>query len=199
MTRTSLPLAGALATALLLVSAPGAQAAVTAKDAPSQADIVKSFPELADGQFSTDKAKQIAVPGKTCGAPTTKKAKSGVTTTGVSSTGTSIVVAGVAEVKSAKQAKTYFASYKKYVKKCGSFTEPTTGATVTATLTKAPKLGQASLAITQETAIAGVTSYSTSILILNGKRVGTVAAVADAPVAMSSVKKLAKVAAKKMR
>ena len=47
MKRTSLSLAGGLAAALLLVSAPTAQAAVSAKDAPSKGDIVKAFPALA--------------------------------------------------------------------------------------------------------------------------------------------------------
>ena len=85
------------------------------------------------------------------------------------------------------------------MKKCATFTEPTTGATVTSTLTKAPKLGQSSLAILQETTVFGITSYSTSILIRDGKRLGSVVAIDAAPVSMTSITKLAKVAAKKMR
>ncbi|SEC65704.1 hypothetical protein SAMN04489844_2718 [Nocardioides exalbidus] len=200
MKRTSLSLAAGIATAVMLVSAPAAQAAVSAKDVPSQADITKAFPELAGGTFSTDKTKQVAVPPKSCGGTAgLQKAKSGSTTTGVSTTGTSVVVAGVAEVKSAAQAKSYLAAYKKYVKKCGTFTEPTTGATVTAKLGKSFKLGDSSLTVVQETTFSGVVSYSTSVLTIVGKRLGTIAVVDDAPVATSSVKKLAKVAAKKMK
>ena len=199
MKRTSLSLAGGLAAALLLVSAPTAQAAVSAKDAPSKGDIVKAFPALADGEFTTDKTKQVSVPSKTCGAPTAKKAKSAVSNIGVSAAGQPIVQAGVAEVKSQAKAKSYFAAYKTYVKKCATFTEPTTGATVTSTLTKAPKLGQSSLAILQETTVFGITSYSTSILIRDGKRLGSVVAIDAAPISMTSITKLAKVAAKKMR
>jgi hypothetical protein len=200
MKRTSLSLAGGLATALLLVSAPGAQAAaVKAKDVPSQADIVAVFPELADGQFTTDKTKQVAVPGKTCGTGSKQKARSGATTTGVSSTGTSVVVAGAAEVGSASKAKSYLAAYKTYVKKCGSFTEPTTGATITAKLGPSFKLGDGSLTVIQETTIGGVVSYSTSVLLVDGNKVASIAAVDDAAVPTSSIKKLAKVAAKKLK
>lgn len=199
MRRTPLSLAGGLATALLLISAPGAQAAVGAKDTPSKGDIVKAFPELADGEFSTDKAKQISVPSKTCGAPGTAKAKSAVSTSGVSATGVPIVVAGVAEVKSDAKAKSYLAAYKKYAKACPSFTEPTTGAVVTTTLGKSLKLGDGSLTLVQETTVFGVTSYSTSVVIRDGKRLGSVVAIDDAAVSTSAIKKLAKVAAKKMK
>ena len=199
MIRTSLSIASGLAAALVLVSAPGAQAAVSAKDAPSKGDIVKQFPELADGEFRTDKNDKVAQPGDTCGTTALAKAKSAVATTGVSATGQPVVQAGVAEVRSSGQAKTYLASYKTYVKKCATFTEPTTGATITTSLTKAPKLGQAALAIVQETSIAGATSYSTSVLVRDGKRLASVVAIDDAPIASSSINKLAKVAAKKMK
>jgi hypothetical protein len=199
MRRTSLSLAGGLTAALLLVSAPAAQAAVGPKDAPSKGDIVKVFPELADGEFATEKTKQIAIPDSTCGASTTKKAKSAVSTTGVSAAGQPVVQVGVVEVKSSGQAKTYLAAYKKYVKKCATFTEPTTGATVTTQLTKAPKVGQASLAIVQQTSIMGITSHSSSVLVRDGKRLASIVAIDDAPISTSSMKKLAKVAAKKMK
>ena len=69
MIRRSSSLVSLVAAAALVVTAtPGAQAAVGAKDTPSQADIVKAFPELADAQFTTDKVKKIGVPGKTCDA-----------------------------------------------------------------------------------------------------------------------------------
>lgn len=199
MKRTSLSLAGGLAAALILASAPTAQAAVTAKDAPSKADIVKVFPELADGEFSTDRSKQVSVPGETCGTPQSEKAKSAVSTTGVSAAGQPVVQAAVAEVRSSAKAKAYLAAYKSYVQRCATFTEPTTGATVTATLTKAPKVGQASLAVLQETTVFGITSYSSSVLIRDGKRVASVAVIDDAPITASAVTKLAKVAAKKMK
>jgi hypothetical protein len=199
MSRTTLSLASGLAAALLLATAPGAQAAVSAKDAPSKGDIVKQFPELADGEFRTDKTNKVAQPGDTCGTTSLKKAKSAVSTTGVSAAGQPVVQASVAEVKSSAQAKTYLASFKKFVRTCATFTEPTTGATVTTKLTKAPKLGQAALAIVQETTLSGITSHSTSVLVRDGKRLASVVAIDDAPVAEASIGKLAKVAAKKMR
>ena len=198
MTRTTLSLAGGLATALLLVSAPSAHAAVTAKDAPSQKDIVASFPELADGEFTVDKTKQISVPGSSCGAPTTAKASSAVSTVGVSADGSSVVVTGAAQVKSVAKAKGHLAAYRAYVKKCATFTDPTTGATITTALAKAPRVGQDALKVLQETSFAGITSYSTSVLIRDGKRVASVSATDDAPVSTSSINALAKVAAKKL-
>lgn len=199
MRRTSLSLAAGLAAALLLVAAPGAQAAVTAKDVPSQADIIKAFPSLDGGTFSTDKNKTITTPGSTCGAPTTQKAASVTAVSGVSASGLEIVVTGVAELKSSAKTKAYVAAYKKYVKACASYTDPTTGATVTMTLTKAPSLGQGSLAFVQQTTFMGVTSHAATVLIRDGKRIGTVAAIDDAPVSSTSVTKLAKVTAKKMK
>ncbi|RYB93038.1 hypothetical protein EUA93_00910 [Nocardioides oleivorans] len=199
MKRTSLSLAGGLATALLLASAPTAHAAVSAKDAPSKGDIVKAFPELADGQFTTEKTKAISVPGKECGVPSTEKAKSGTSTTGVSAAGFPVVVAGAAEVKNDAKAKSYLKAYKAYVKKCATFTEPTTGATITASLGTSFKLGDESLTVVQETTFSGITSYSTSVLIRDGKRIASIAAIDDAAISTSSVKKLAKVAAKKLK
>ncbi|CAM3892725.1 hypothetical protein [Nocardioides zeicaulis] len=199
MKRTSLSLAGGLATALMLVTAPTAHAAVGAKDVPSEGDIVKAFPELAGGQFTTQRTKQVAVPGKTCGTGSTEKAKSGVTTTGVSTSGTSIVVTGAAEVASPRKAKSYLAAYKKYVKKCATFTEPTTGAVITSSTGKAFRLGDGSLTVVQQTTINGVVSYSTSVLVVDGKKVASIAAVDDAAVPTASIKKLAKVAVKKLR
>jgi len=198
MNRTSLSLAGGLAAALLLVPAP-AQAAVSAKDAPGKADIVKLFPELADGEFATERTKKIAVPDGTCGANTQKKATSAVSIAGLLGAGDPIVVAGVAEVKSAGKAKTYFKAFETYVKKCASYTDLASGATVTVRPTKGPKLGQESLAIVQETVISGFTSHSASVLIRDGKRIASIVVADDAPVSSSSVKKLAKLAAKKMR
>lgn len=199
MTRTSMSLAGGLAAALLLVSAPAAQAAVTAKDAPSKADIVKAFPELADGTFSVDKSKEIGAPSTTCGTPAKAKARSAVASSGVSADGMSVVVGGVVELASSAKTKAYLAGYKKYVKACASYTDPTTGAVITMKLTSAPKLGQASLAFVQQTTIMGYTSHSATVLIRDGKRIGNVVAIDDAVVSSTSLTKLAKVTAKKMK
>lgn len=199
MKRTSLSLAGGLAAALMLVTAPTAHAAVGAKDVPSEGDIVKAFPELSGGQFSTQKTKQVAVPGKTCGSASTQKAKSGLTTTGISTAGTSIVVAGAAEVASASKAKSYLGAYKKYVKKCATFTEPTSGAVISSTLGTSLKLGDGSLTVVQETTIGGVVSYSTSVLVVEGKKVASISAIDDAAIPTASIKKLAKVAVKKLK
>ena len=199
MKRTSLSLAGGLATALMLVTAPTASAAVGAKDVPGKGDIVAAFPELAGGQFTSQKTKQVAKPGKTCGTATTEKARSGATTTAVSSSGTSIVVAGAAEVVTPRKAASFLGAYRKYVKKCGTFTEPTTGAVITSTLGKSLKLGDGSLTVDQQTTINGVVSYSTSVLAVDGRRLAILTAIDDAAIPTSSIKKLAKVAVKKLR
>ncbi|MBC2933855.1 hypothetical protein [Nocardioides sp. zg-1228] len=199
MNRTSLSLAGGLATALLLVSTPAAQAAVGPKDALGKADIVKLFPELADGEFKTERTKKIAVPDGTCGANTQKKATSAVSIAGLSGAGDPIVVAGVAEVKSSGLAKTYFKAFTSYVKQCASYTDPASGATVTVRPTKGSKLGQESLSIVQETAISTFTTHSASVLIRDGKRIASIVVADDAPIDASTMKKLAKVAAKNMR
>lgn len=198
MKRTSLPLVATMTAALLLVPATGAHAAVSAKDAPNEKDIVKVFPALAGGTFETTKAKKISVPGKECGVNATQKGKS-VAVTGISTEGRNIVVAGVSDLGSKAKAKGYMAKFKKFVKQCSSYTEPTTGATVTLKLAKAPKLGQQAIAIVQETSVMGITSHGASIVILQGKRISTVGAVDPAPIATSSITKLAKVAAKKMK
>lgn len=199
MRRTVLSLTGGLTAALLLVSAPGAQAAVGTKDAPARGDIVKAFPELDGGEFSTDKAKQISLPGTSCDAPTTARVRSAVSTTGVSATGVPVVQAAVAEARSAARAKSYLTAYKTYAKNCASFTESTTGAVVTTTLGTSLKLGDSSLTVVQETSISGITSYSTSVLVRDGKRVSSVVAIDDTAVSSSAIKSLAKVAAKKMK
>jgi hypothetical protein len=199
MKRTSLTLAGGLATALMLVTAPTAHAAVKSNDLPSKGDIVKAFPVLADAEFTTDKAKTINVVGKDCGTAATQKAKSAVTTSGYSTTTQSLAVVGVAEVKNEAQAKGYLKTYKAYLKKCPTFTEPTSGATITASKGKDPKLGDESMTVVQETVVAGTTAYSTTVLVRDGKRLASVAVLDDAPVSASAIKKLAKVAAKKMK
>lgn len=198
MRRTSLSLAGGIVATLLLVTAPGAQAAVTPKDVPSKSNIVKIFPGLTDGQFRTDKNKAIGAPGSTCGSTTTQKAP-GVSVTGVSAAGDEIVLSGVAELRSAAKTKAYLAGYKKYVKACGTYTDSTTGSTVTMKLTSAPRLGQGALAVAGQSSGMGFTTYSATVLIRDGKRLATVVAVDDAPVPTTSINKLAKLAAQKMK
>jgi hypothetical protein len=198
MKRTSLSIAAGL-TAALLVSAAPAQAAVSAKDLPKQGDIVKAFPEMADAEFTPFATKQISVPGATCETTATEKVKSLQSIRGVSALGLPFVQASVADTKSAGKVKAYFKAYKAYSNKCATFTEPTSGATVTTTVAKAPKLGQTRLMLKQETVLAGVTSYSTSVLIGDGKRIASVVAIDDAAIPASSITKLAKVAAKKMK
>ena len=92
----------------------------------------------------------------------------------------------VVEHSSAAKVKAYLKSYKKYAKDCATFTEPTSGGTVTTTLVKAPKLGQSTLMLQQETAVAGVVSYSSTVFIGNGKRVAAVVAIDDAAIPASS-------------
>ena len=200
MTRTTLSLAGSLATALLLVTAPASQAAVTAKDAPKQEDIVTAFPELADGQFSTEKVKTIGQPGKTCDAIVRVKVKSGSYTTGSSTTTVyPIVLTSAVEMKSEAKAKAYMATYKKYAKKCTTYTEPTTSSTVTVSKGKTFRFGDESLTVDTQSAFDTSTNYSSSVLTRDGKRLSTVIVVDDAAVPASSVKPLAKVAAKKLK
>lgn len=199
MTRTSLSLAGGLAAALLLVTAPGAQAAVTGKDAPNEKDIVKAFPELAGAQFTTDKVTKIGLPGKTCEQAARAKVKSGRSTTGSSATVYPIVVTAVVEFKTEAKAKSYMASYRRYVKKCAAYTQPETGASVTVSKGKSFRFGDESLTFDSQSTFSTSTNYSGSVLTRDGKRVATVIAVDDAPVPAGTVKPLAKVAAKKMK
>lgn len=190
----------AAAAALVLAATPGAQAAVTAKDAPSQADIVQVFPELADGTFSTDKVKNIGQPGKTCDAIVRVKVKSGSYTTGSSTTVVyPIVLVSAVEMKSEAKAKAYMATYKKYAKKCTTYTEPTTSSTVTVSKGKTFRFGDESLTVDTQSAFDTSTNYSSSVLTRDGKRLSTVIVVDDAAVPASSLKPLAKVAAKKLK
>lgn len=197
MRRTTLSVAAGLAAVLLVAGSP-AQAAVKAKDAPSQADITKAFPELAGGQFASDKTKTVGVPGKSCGQNGTAKAKSAYSVSGASADGL-VVAAGVGELKSSATTKKYFQAYKKFAKSCANYTDPTTGATVTMQLGKAPKVGQEALLITQEIAFSGVTSYTASVLVRHNDRMGSVLVIDDAPISTSGLDKLAKVTAKKMK
>ena len=199
MIRTSSSIAGIVsAAALVLVSAPGAQAAVTAKDAPSQGDIVAAFPELTDGQFSTEKVTKIGGPGKTCEETVRVKVKSGTYTTGASATVYPIVLTSVVELKTEAKAKAYMAAYKKYAKKCSTYMQPETGATITLTKGKTFRFGDESLTVDSQSVFDTSTNYSTSVLTRDGKRISNVIAVDDAAVPASAVKPLAKVAAKTM-
>ena len=200
MTRTTLSLASALAAALLLVTAPASQAAVTAKDAPKQEDIVKAFPELADGQFTTDTVKNIGQPGKTCDAIVRVKVKSGSYTTGSSTTTVyPIVLVSAVEMKTEAKAKAYLATQKKYAKKCSTYTEPTSGSTVTVSKGRTFRYGDESLTVDTQSTFDTSTNYSSSVLTRDGKRISTVIVVDDAAVPASSIKPLAKVAATKLK
>ena len=200
MIRTSSSIAGlAAAAALVLGSTSGAHAAVTAKDAPSQDDIVAAFPELAGGQFTTEKVTKIGLPAATCGENAQTKVKSGTYTTGTSASVYPIVLTSTVELKSEAKAKAYMATYKKYAKKCSSFTEATTGATVALSKGKTFRFGDDSLTVDLQSTFSGITNFSTSVLTRDGKRISNVVAVDDAAVPASSIKSLAKVAAKKMK
>jgi len=190
---------GLLAVGLVFGSTPAASAKVTAKDVPSKGDIVKAFPELNGGTFKVVKSKKVAEPGKKCGTTKALKVKSAVTNTGVSSVGFPVVTTGVAEFKSTAQAKKYLAKYKKFVKRCKSYTESTTGFTVTLKKAKAPKVGQDRIAVVQTTSGSGLTIHGSSVVIRHGKRIGEVTALDDAKVGKKSIAKLAKVTAKKMK
>lgn len=198
MRRTSLSIAAGL-TAVLLVSGTPAQAAVSAKDLPKQGDIVKAFPEMADAEFTSFTSKQNSMPGATCDTAEIVKVKRLASIRGVSSAGASYVQSTVVQHSSVAKVKAYLTSYKKYAKDCATFTEPTSGGTVTTTLVKGPKLGQSTVMLQQETAVAGIVSYSSTVFIGDGKRAAAVVAIDDAAIPASAIKKLAKVTAKKMK
>lgn len=198
MRRTSLSIAAGLA-AVLLVSATPAQAAVSAKDLPKKGDIVKAFPEMADAEFTTFTGKENTRPGATCETTETVKVKKLVSVRGVSSAASAYVQSTLVEEKSAKKVTGVLKAYKRYAKDCASFTEPTSGATVTTTTGKAPKLGESSLLVNQQTSIGGLTTYATTVFIADGKRLAAVVAINDAAIPASAIKKLSKVAAKKMK
>src|SRR5690606_16563278 len=144
------------------------------------------------------KSKTISVPGKNCGTPGTQKVKSAFTNTGVA--GSTVVLTGAAEFKKAGQAKKFMKKYKKFVKNCKSFTGPM-NAKITVKKVKTPKLGQDRIGVLQTTTIkVGNTTTrtnSSSILVRKGKRIAEVAAI-DPSNTSKQVKKLAKVAAKKI-
>ena len=75
------------------------------------------------------------------------KVKSGSYTTGASATVYPIVLTSVVELKSEAKAKAYMAAYRKYAKKCSSYTEPETGSTVTLTKGKTFRFGDESLTV----------------------------------------------------
>ena len=131
-------------------------AAVSAKDLPKKGDIVKAFPEMADAEFTSFTTKKNSAPGATCDTSKIVPVKRLTSIRGVSSTGSSYVQSTVVQHSSAAKVKAYVTSYKKYAKDCATFTEPTSGGTVTTTLVKAPKLGQSTVMLQQETAVAGV-------------------------------------------
>lgn len=199
MTRTSLSLASGLAAALLLVTSPTAHAAVNGKDLPTQGDIVAAFPELTDGTFSTEKVEKIGLPDTTCGETTLVKVKSGTYTSGASATVYPIVLASVVELKSVAKAKSYMALYRKYAKKCASYTQADTGTTVTITKGKTFRYGDESFTVDTQSVYSSSTNYSSSVLTRVGKRISSVVAVDDAAVPASSIKPLAKAAAKKLK
>ncbi|MFC7727108.1 hypothetical protein ACFQW6_18515 [Nocardioides sp. GCM10028917] len=199
MRRTSLSIAAGITAVLLVSGTPAAQAAVSAKDLPKKGDIVTAFPEMADAEFTSFTSKQSSVPGATCDTAEIVKVKRLASIRGVSSAGASYVQSTVVQHSSAAKVKTYLKSYKKYAEDCATFTEPTSGGTVTTTLVKAPRLGQSTVMLQQETAVAGVVSYSSTVFIGDGKRAAAVVAIDDAAIPASAIKKLAKVAAKKMK
>jgi hypothetical protein len=139
------------------------------------------------------------VTGKTCEETATQSVKSGTTTTGSSATGYPVVLTGVVELKSVAKAKAYLASYRKYVRKCSTYSQPATGATIAVTKGKNLRLGDESLTFELQSTFSATTNYSTSVVIRDGKRIGNVFAVDDAAVPVTSVKPVAKVAAKKMK
>ncbi|MBD3925241.1 hypothetical protein IEZ26_11450 [Nocardioides cavernae] len=198
MRRTSLSIAAGL-TAVLLVSGTPAQAAVSAKDLPKKGDIVKAFPELADAEFTSFTSTKNSAPGATCDTSEIVKVKRLASIRGVSSAGASFVQSTVIQHSSAAKVKAYLKSYKRYAKDCASFTQSATGGTVTTTLGKAPKLGQSTVMLQQETTVGGVVSYSNVVFIGDGKRSAAVVAIDDAAIPASAIKQLAKVTAKKMK
>ncbi|WP_110208803.1 hypothetical protein [Nocardioides daejeonensis] len=202
-TRLSAAAAGLLVVGLTFGATPAAQAKVTAKDVPSKADITKAFSALKSGQFASGKGKAVNVPGKTCGTYTAQKVKSAASISGAADAGIS-ATASVAEFKSVAQAKSHLSKYKKFVKKCKSFTEPTTSAKVTLKKVSSPKVGQDRIAVQQVTVVLAGTpyeqkGYAHSVTIRQGKRIAVVLVSDKSKVSSKKINKLAKVAAKKAK
>ncbi|KRF16686.1 hypothetical protein ASG90_10535 [Nocardioides sp. Soil797] len=193
---TSVAATGALALGLVLGTSTTADAAVKGKDLPSKSNIVSAFPSLKGGQFAAGTAKKAGIPAKKCGTNKAVTVKSGRTLAGASASGQSVVT-GVFEFKSTSAAKGAMAKYKKYVKKCKTFT--VSGLTVKLSKDKAPKVGQDRLAMTAVTNYGGSNGYASSVIIRSGKRVATVGASDLSKVSKKKLNKLAKVAAKKMK
>lgn len=193
---TSIAATSVLALGLVFSTTTAADAAVKAKDVPSKSDVVKAFPALKGGQFTTDRTKRAGVPAKKCGTYKAVKVKSARTLAGAATSGDTVVT-GVVEFKTKKAAKSAMKKYKRYVKKCRTF--KLHGFKVNLSKNKAPRLGQDRLAMTAVTNYGSVKGYASSIIIRHGKRVATVGASDTAKISKKRLNKLGKVAAKKMR
>lgn len=202
--RFSAAAAGVLALGLVIGAPATAEAKVKAKNTLSKGDITKVISELNGGTFETSKSKTINVPGKTCGVTQLQSVKSAITNAGVSSDALTTALAGAAEFKKVGQAKKFMKSYKKFVTKCKSFTHSETGAKVTVKKIKTPKFGQDRVGVAQTTTVTAgdytAKSYSSSVLIRQGKRIAEVAVIKNSSaVPAKQMKKLGKVAAKKIK
>lgn len=180
----------------LAVGAPtAAQAKVSGKDVPSKSNITKIYPSYKSGEFATSTSRKVGVPGKKCGENSFVKARSARSLT--ASAGGTFLITGVAEMKSVAAAKGIMKKYKKYPSKCAKFTS--SGIASKVKRDSVPKLGQDRVAYSTVTTFAGINGYGATILIRHGKRIAEVSTGGNEKVSKTKLRKLAKVAAKKMR
>ncbi len=170
---------------------------MTARDVPSKANIIKSFPELRGAAFASDATRKVGIPASRCGTNTVQTVRSARSIAGVGTSGKVTVISGVVEFKTLAQAKSAFKKYKAYVTRCQTFT--VSGVRVRLTRDAAPRIGQERLAMTVVSTVAGTRGYASSVIIRHGKRMATVAASDNGRIAKARLNGLAKVAAIKMR
>ncbi|WP_235735267.1 hypothetical protein [Nocardioides alcanivorans] len=198
---------GALTAALLLGSAPPAQAAkVTKKNVPGRSALVKIFPEL-NGELPEKYASdEIWVPTKTCGdhAPVVAKSAYSFSLGGYVDSGAAVEVAAF---KSVKRAKSAFRAYKRVAKKCSKFTTSSGRKFKVKRLDHVPKVGEQRFGMLKIERGPLLTDHRgrhvdrvAVVVIRKGKRLAVAQAYReDAKVPQARVKKLVKVTAKKMR
>lgn len=186
---------GVLTLGLVAGGTTAVQASVTAKDLPSRANIVNVYSKLQGGHFETVTSKQVFLPAKRCADLRTVEVSSSRAIAG--SRGSLSVTSEVTQFKSKAAAKSAMASYRRLIRRCASYTGDS-GATVTITRNRAPRLGQDRLAMSSATNWSGRKVFASVVIIRKGRRLADVSAVDEVKPSKRKVRRLAKVAARKM-
>ncbi|WP_235736577.1 hypothetical protein [Nocardioides alcanivorans] len=196
---SSVALAGLLTVGLVLVSAPSDAAKVKPSDVLNEADFEAIFSDMAGAEFFSETAKKIHVPAKKCARTKKVRVKSARSFGGFVITGESRRWGGshVAEFKSVAAAKKSFSAYQRFARKCTKF--EVHGATYTHKSRTLPRVGQQRVGFTEKTKSGGGVDRGASLMIRQGKRIAVVSVGGAGKVTKKQTKRLAKIAAKKMK